>query len=323
MNQKAKVCLTTYIYGIKYQSYIPLLLYSCHKAYPEYDVVLFLYEKLDPEIKFQIELLELTNKVIIHEGHFNDCPGMSPLKSKALRWVLWDDIFDEYDYLYTVDIDMFYIREPIPLHSQHVEHMNFLGLPMSNLRRKLNFNPYSPGALRFRLKSAGLRSFLNYINTTSETRLSGLHFVDIKQYYSILNDKKRMKFTRDIYTNKYLSYVLFPNNEVFLANMLTQLGFDISRMGIQSNPVDMLDFSKPKRLEFRPHHGIHLGIFRKDTADIPDNSKVILDSSVYSYYINEFINESLEDKTFLKLSKYFSPDITQYIARLKHYYKIT
>ena len=40
---KLKVCVTTYIYGEKYQDYIPLLIYSIHKVYPEYYIILFLY----------------------------------------------------------------------------------------------------------------------------------------------------------------------------------------------------------------------------------------------------------------------------------------
>ena len=61
---------------------------------------------------------------------------MKPYIAQTLRWVIWDPIFMKYDYLYIADIDMFYIREPIPLHIQHVEHMTLTGLPFDNLIRK-------------------------------------------------------------------------------------------------------------------------------------------------------------------------------------------
>ena len=131
MVDKEKVCLTTFIYGIKYQAYIPFLVYSCNKSYPEYDIRLYLYENLDENVKKQVDLVNAPN-LTIKERHFSDCPNMNPLKAKSLRWVLWDDAFMNYDYLYVVDIDMLYIKEPTPLHVQHVEHMKTTGLSFDN-----------------------------------------------------------------------------------------------------------------------------------------------------------------------------------------------
>ena len=33
-----KICLTTFVQGHLYQEYLPMLIYSIGKAYPEYDV---------------------------------------------------------------------------------------------------------------------------------------------------------------------------------------------------------------------------------------------------------------------------------------------
>lgn len=60
-----KVCLTTFVYGEAYQAYIPFLMYSCYKAYPEYDMVIFVYKSLAKNIKKQIEKLNYSNVTII------------------------------------------------------------------------------------------------------------------------------------------------------------------------------------------------------------------------------------------------------------------
>lgn len=36
-----KICLTTFVQGHLYQEYLPMLIYSIGKAYPEYDVKIF------------------------------------------------------------------------------------------------------------------------------------------------------------------------------------------------------------------------------------------------------------------------------------------
>lgn len=60
--------LTTYIAGTKYQAFIPLLVYSCKQAYPEYDIALFLHETLDPRVKQSLMETGLIDKVKILEN---------------------------------------------------------------------------------------------------------------------------------------------------------------------------------------------------------------------------------------------------------------
>lgn len=317
----SKVCLTTFIYGIQYQSYIPFLLYSCYKAYPEYDVVLFLYDKLDEKIKAQIENLELKNKVVIHENHFNDCPDMNPRKSQALRWVVWDNIFNNYEFLYTVDIDMLYIREPIPLHIQHIQHMDYIGLPISNLRREFSYNPFNIKTLAYRILHARFKSiFQFFLNDKKITRLTGLHFVDIKKYYSIFTQELRDKFKEDIYTDNYLKYVMYPNDEALLACIVESLDIDISKLGLQKNSTNMLDFNHTQRLEFRPHHGIHMGIFR--SSEYPDSTIDILETPTYKFYLQKYIGEIVVDPVFIDLLKNSPDNIKESFKNSHEYYKI-
>lgn len=322
MKNDSKVCLTTYVYGEKYQLYIPMLLYSCYKAYPEYDVTLFIHGKLNKDVRKSIDRLELKNQIIIKENSFNDCPKISALKSKALRWILWDNNFINYDYLYTVDIDMFYIREPIALHVQHVQHMKFLGLPFSNLLRIHRYNPFYWVTMGIRLKHAGFKSFFKFLlHSKVETKLTGLHFVDIKNYYSLFTEEFRSSFKNDIYSGNYLRHIKYPNNEIYLSKIVNKIGIDTSGLGIETNSVNMLDFTNPKRFDFRPHHGLHMGVFRSDSA--VQESKDILNSDAYMFYIEKFKETILSDIKFIELSKLFDKELKNQFSRMLKYYNIS
>jgi DNA-binding MarR family transcriptional regulator len=58
--------LTTFIYGEKYQNYIPLLVFSAHLSYPEYDIILFVYNKLDENVRRQLENLKIDTTDILN-----------------------------------------------------------------------------------------------------------------------------------------------------------------------------------------------------------------------------------------------------------------
>lgn len=316
--QNNKICLTTFIYGVKYQGYIPFLVYSCHKAYPDYDIVLFLYEALDSNISKQLDLIGKKN-VVIKERCFNDCPNMDSLKAKSLRWVLWDDQFREYDYLYIVDIDMFYIREPKELCQQHVEHMSTTDLPYDNLVRCLKSNPFQPVQIAYRIKKAGFQNLWGYFfDNRCDYRLSGLHFIKVGPYFNKLNEEKREDYRLKIYNGSYLKHIYSCNNETFLYRMMQEVGMCPEKLGRQTNSTNMLDFDNCTRSEFRPHHGIHMGIFREEVN--PGNS--VLDSKAYSFYISKFINESKNDVLFQKILDLASDDIRAQFNRMYKYYSL-
>lgn len=309
-----KVCLTTFVYGKKYQEYIPFLLYTCHKAYPEYDVILFLYEKLDLQIKDRIDRLKLTNKVLILEEQFKECKDMTPLKSQSLRWVLWHDNFWEYDFLYIVDIDVLYIQEPVKLHIQHEEHIKTLGLPFSNIRRVSSYNPFLPKTLIKRIEAAGFSKLFAFFSNGFKPvdRLTGLHFISIPEYYSIFTQEKIEQFRNDILTGKFLEYILSYNDEVMLAYIMKNLGFDITKLGIRIHDEKMLHYDNFREKEFRPIHGIHLGIYRIEK--IVRTSRTA-NSSVYKFYYEVFKKEIMNDQDFIMLLKE-TPDIIKDQFRL-------
>lgn len=317
--QKAEVCLTTFVYGTKYQAYLPILLYSLDKAYPEYDVVLFLYDKLDSKIYKQITLLNLTLHYKIIDHVFSEYK-ITSLQSKALRWVLWDDTFSLYKYMYIVDIDMLYVREPLALHLQHIEHMKMTGLPFDNIRREVKVS-HDLVSILYRIKQAGFRFFFSYLTYRGvNEKLSGLHFIEVERYYKILTKDKREEFFNEILSGKIFKYVQYPNNEVFLSSFMRRLGMDVDVLALQTNSYNSLDFNNPTRKEFRPHHGIHLGIFR--SQQVGDSDKAILNSETYQYYLDVFVHKYLVDKDFVEMIRVAPENIRIGFRRLCLYYGI-
>lgn len=320
-----KVCLTTYVFGDTYQEYIPLLIYTCKKAYPEYDIKIFLHSALRDDLRGLINSFGFDNVEII-EHKYSDCPNISPLKAKSLRWVLWDDSFNTYDYIYIVDIDMVYIREPIPLHIQHLQHMETTGLCYDNLRRNIVHKRFSARSILRRIKYAGFHSFGKFILSGShETRATGLHFIATKQYYKHITLDRIEHYRKMIYDNSFFSMFNYLSDEIFLHGILKNEGLTPEKLAIQTNPIAMLDFNDTHRAEFRPHHGIHLGIFRPEFEEILNHSssRLILDSETYKYYIQQYKQDLLTDNQFIALLSNSSPMIKSYFTKLHKYYNIS
>ena len=316
-----RVCLTTFIYGDKYQDYIPFLVYSCNASNPDYDLLLFLHGKLRDDIRLQIERIGKRNLLII-ENKYCDCPDMNPLKAKSLRWVLYDDRFLQYDYLYIVDIDMIYIKEPMPLHQQHVIHMEKTGLPYDNIVRHFRRKPFKPQSIVHRIKLAGMVSFWKYLfSTRKDYRVTGLHFVAVKDYFKVFNTQVREKYRKMIYDGSFVKLSLSSNNEAFLYKMLEQEGLHPEQLAVQTESYKMLDYNNPHRAEFRPHHGIHLGIFRQD-LQAEGKRKTILDSDVYLYYIDAFKRDYAKDPLFCLLLKESSDNIQRQFDNMYRYYSL-
>lgn len=321
--KKDRVCLTTFIYGEVYQNYIPFLVYSCHKSYPEYDILLFVYGRLTEGVRRSLDYLAVRNCRIV-ENAFADCPKMTPLKAQSLRWVLWDDTFANYDYLYIVDVDMLYIREPRPLHEQHIEHMQTTSLCYDNIRRVIVRKPWKPYTFGKRLKEAGLRAMCQFIfGNKQEYRATGLHFIDVKEYYSHLTKTILERYKRDIYNKSILTYVMTPNDEVMLYKILEREALTPNRLAIQEDSVKMLDFNNCTRPQFRPHHGIHLGMFRHSLEEISENPGFlnILNSAAYKYYIDVYQREIMSDVVFMTLIDTLPEYIKVYFQRLNEFYK--
>ena len=317
-------CLTSFVYGQKYQNYIPLLIYSIKKAYSEYNIIIFVHSTLNPNVKKQLDALKRTYSFEIIENVFDDCPHMTPAKSRALRWVLWSPNFDKFDYIYTVDIDIFYLNESPSLHFQHIQHMKHVSLPFSNIVRVNSVNKLSIINILRKIKYSGIKNMYSFLSSSGNyIHLSGLHFVDRKEYYAKLNGAKRQYYKNMIYQSHSVDWSTISgeiNDEIFLYDMISELGWDISTLGVQTDPVSMLDFRNPNRDEFRPHHGIHLGIFRNSKLDT--GSEEIAESEIYRYYINELLKSLHEDIMFVEIANNFSDSVRQLFLNLFKYYSV-
>ncbi len=312
-----KLCMTSFVFGRKYQDYIPLFVYSIKRSYPNYDVFIFLDKHIVNEVKNQLSIINTEGVFIIENYTSNVDFNLSPLHGAAMRWVLWDDRFWNYDYLYTADIDMFYCQEIEGLAEQHIEHMKTINKNFSNVMRpieknnRFNFRDFLSGLLSRRFKL----SFLNFFCGTGERRqLSGLHFVKVKEYY------KKVKPLLDNYKKQLLSFEFKAhhhkgfNDEALLYDIISEANM-IKGVPVSTSNKEMLD-NPPTMLVFRPHHGVHLGIFRE--KELPDYQKEILESDSYINYLSTFMKECTT-RDFVRLSFYFSDSMINEIENCHSY----
>jgi len=94
-----KLVVSTVVSADDYQYFIPLFTYSIKKAYPEWNVKIFLLGQLAEEVK--IFLLDNTE---VYENMFLDYP-MRESTCNALRHLIPAKYFEDFDYVYNTDID--------------------------------------------------------------------------------------------------------------------------------------------------------------------------------------------------------------------------
>lgn len=320
-----KICLTTYICGDKYQDFIPLIIYSVKKAYPDYYLMIFIKGKIRSDLNEIIEILRtsLGGDFEIIEHTFDDCKIMTPIAAQSFRWVIWSDKFLNFDYLYFIDADIFYIKEPIPLHEQHIRHMQYIGEKgISNIVRVRETYANMIIGLYNNYKYAGIKSIFYYFLHRRIFRMSGIHFVQVKEYYSKISRELLSKYKDIIYKGEIYKNTGFANDEALLYNMIKESGWDMSRFAFQKSSTSMFGFNNPEKKEFCPHHGIHLGIFRRDIQDIKSFAIKQLESDDYKYYIDQFKQCNMNDELFKMIFQMLSPNIKLYFNRMYQYYKL-
>jgi hypothetical protein len=253
---------------------------------------------------------------------------MSPLKAMSLRWVVWHDKFKTFDNLYFIDADILYMREPVSLHEQHLRHMKFIkdeGISNIVRRHSLFRNVFSKSYLGYLLgnyRNGGVLSVLQYFTRKTVYRMSGIHFVKVKDYYNKIIPELLVKYKQIIYTGKITYNTKFADNEALLYNMIKESGWDMSHFAIQRTSTSMFGFNEPEKQEFCPHHGIHLGIFRHEVNKISPFAIPQLDSDDYKYYIQQFQEEILLDSLFQEIYKMQPQNIKIYFKRMCQYYNI-
>lgn len=322
--ESVKVGLTTFIAGDAYQDYIPLLAYSIGKSYPEYHLYIFVNTVLRNDIKkFVVHIQKWYNNLHIIEHTFEDCPNMCRYKAQTLRWFLWDDQFRNLDYLYYIDSDIFYVREPIALHEQHITHMKSIGSECaSNMVRKTVLSNFDYVQLGRSVKYGGFANLIRYLKTPCAMRMSGLHFVKVSTYFTDKMQKVINDYRKLLYDDKITVKCCFVNDEAILYSMMKEAGCNMNAFAIQSSSVSCFGFLDPTNHEFCPHHGFHLGIFRLGTpSTMPQWAKDQLDSDDYQYYVSKY-REYAADKEFNDILAQMPERITSAVQEMNNYYGI-
>lgn len=316
------MCITSFVFGDSYQDYIPLFIFSIQEAYPEYDIFIFIDKTLSPHVLEQVTKLNSRQNVHLIENYTKDIDFKNSLPyGAAVRWLLWDDKFLEYRSIYIADIDIFYCKEEISIFNQHEMHCNYIDLPFSNVARKpkkikrFNLIEFARNIKRMSFNRA-IKCF--FLCKGEERRLTGLHFIRTSFQREII--KNHGHYFWDIIKKK----TFLPhhsrgfNDESFLYDICKKSKHNYKKIPVSSTNNSMLD-SSPANTCFRPHHGIHLGIFRGKS--LSHDSIEILNTKAYKMHYN-YIKEkdilkkipkslsSKPKKELLNLYKFYSSEET-------------
>jgi len=206
------LCFAVFVYG-DYSKFIPFYIYSILKSYPEYYVKVFLRESLPEKERKCIELIRerLSSNFEIKENYYSNFK-LSDSTMRVLRFLIPYEEFKEFENVYIGDVDFLIVKETPSILERHLKHCEKIGLPYSNVIRR------------------------------GTKRLTGLHFIRVKEYYSKMN--KIIKYYLENTDELYRLMNKLNSNEKFLYFIIEkEIGFG------KLNQVK----------KYRPHHGIHLG----------------------------------------------------------------
>lgn len=250
-----KMCVSV-VSDKKYEKYIPYFIYFINKSYPTYHIKILFLGVLSNKIKSLIQYMD-NPLVTIEENFFKNAPT-SNQELKSIRWLIPKEIFKDFEYVYIGDVDMLICKEIPTLLEQHTTHIEKNNIPYSNCIRP------------------------------KTTRLTGLHFFKVKEYYQQMGDIIKQQ-TKKI-NNKNFKFKSGYRNEHFL--------YDIIKKGIGKLPKD------ENRIDVGgsgPHHGLHLGIWRTTHKVKKAQKDRILQDSYKNHF--EFYKSIKEEKTFLYLKE--------------------
>ncbi len=318
-----KMCAVVYIYGRDYQGFIPIYLLSLFNTYPEYSARVYLDGSLDEEVKKCTDLLKDYDFEIVE--NFTDKLGFTKKAlsidqiQRSIRWFFHDPAFDDFEAIYVSDIDIIICPEKEPIFDRHMIHCNTIGMPYSNISRKKS---YLNKKLKPKLVARNLIRFgvvqslkyyfgkLKYIN-----KLTGLHFYKTKDYKekAVPVMQEYVKELNLLAEGKSKKYNLCAfNDEAVLYDMMNDCGF-----GTPPVAENMYNISEdPTEIGYRPHHGIHLGVFR---GKIPKNDLPVVKSQLYrSYY--EYFKQFKQTEYYKEFEKVFTPYIKTIIGNMERFY---
>ncbi|MDP4119141.1 MAG: hypothetical protein Q8873_08130 [Bacillota bacterium] len=322
-----KLCLVLYIFGDKYQEYIPLFAWSLFKLYPDYGIRVYLDTKLNQHIKNQVEILKDKDLTII-ENHLDNLEMTDKAKKvdliqRSQRWLFYDEAFENYEAVYMGDADIIFCPEKEKMFEAHIKHCEIIGKPYSNIARKpIVRKNYSPKVIARNFIKFGIKdSFKYYFGHTKPIRkLTGLHFVRTKEYYSAVRPVMReyVKELNKLAEHKSKKYNLCSfNDEAVLYDMVNDCGFGTPEV-IGSGLSGLYNICESgEKMEYRPHHGIHLGIFRNEKT--PFKEWNVVTSDLYRGYY-EYFKELEKTGQYKSFEKGFSPYMRNIIDNMNKFY---
>lgn len=262
------LCFSSFVFG-NYQKYIPYYLYSIWKTHPNSYVKIFIEKTLEPNIQKILEYLKERGfenfEIIIWKASLEDYQTYKIRGGgkKLIRWILGQEYFRDFEYVYIGDIDILFLPEEKLILDFHINQMSKLGMPFSNKVRS-----DEKGAL--------------------SERLTGLHFFKTKEYFERI-DPITSRIRKDkTYRDKYLEGL--ERDENFL--------YKINKEAFDFDPKLVSNIQRPWH---GLHLGITRGNKNLDTETIEENSSLSLDELInhLKEYIKDPIFKEIQAKVFV------------------------
>lgn len=210
-----------------YEGFVPLFIHFAQRACPNADIFVFTMGGIDPLVPAALKAAGCDPAHYNLVADFGIEFGQSPLVAKMARWVVpLECSMEGYETVYIGDIDILLAIEPDgDLFTQHFSHSAKLGIPISNRVRP------------------------------NSDRLTGLHFMRLREYMAKADVPLRelRDFMLEARDNPAALAARYPDpggNEKALYDIVAKA---------DASWIDSLVSAK-----FRPHHGVHLGLFRNE-----------------------------------------------------------
>lgn len=321
-----KVCVVNYVYGEKYQGFIPVYIISLAESYPEYDLRIYIDQKCTEQTSAALEQLSkyYSNFTIVEDyeeksGFVGKAKQIQQIQ-RCQRWLFYDEAFDQYEAIYIGDIDLLICREDKPLYEQHCRHCDVCANPYSNISRAASAKNWEPKMIARNLVKFGLAQTAKYYFGKAEAgiKLSGLHFARTKDYFDkirpIIDEAYgELNLLAEGKSKKY--NLCSFNNEVFLRDLVLMAGMGDAPLSTGEPYNIETDANNPA---YRPHHGIHLGIFR--SPELVKAEEKVVGSDLYRRYYGQFV-ELKKLESYQAVQPYFTQHLNSLIAAVTEYYE--
>ena len=308
------LCVSTYVFG-PYTCYIAPYIYFLKRAYPDCYPIIFVHKHLAPEDAKAVNLLAGEFSFDIVENTLGDREWKKPQWGKAVRWLLWDKRFMDFQGVYIGDIDMLIMPEKLPLLEGHRRHCERLGLPFSNVMRPPAMFPVRRDLRSFMVTAQvrGLKEAVRLFmrDKLPARRLTGLHFFIPEQYEPLFSRHKDKYWDLLLRRPHFLWHDRGFSNEAFLYDFMEEFGC-IDKVPAAPPIGEDEEFSFDEDVLYCPHHGIHVGTFRSErlVTRFFNNCRKIF-SGFYDHYL-----AMSQEPLYQRMAEHFSPLLRSELDRM-------